>query len=249
VIKPLFLIGWLICSVFLHAEFVDLQEEPKFVAYSNSIDYSGHSIGEAFYHADTFAALNRNVMPLPARATGTHGLPSGLTHSQAPTLGGLAERYGASTSASRLGGHGAGPHHGTSQLGSVSEHQASHASGVSGGGVVISKAPGVVDDSSAIRALQLKKQLHAEQLSGVRMPTQIYGYTKHGMNRAISRDGVGVSTESILKTWRNPSNIEYVPTKLGPSFRLTGFDSTIVINSDGKIITAWADNLLGVRLK
>ena len=142
-IKPLFLIGWLICSVFLHAEFVDLQAEPKFVAYSNSIDYSGHSIGEAFYHADTFAAVNRNVMPLPARATGTHGLPSGITPSQAPNLGGVAERYGASTSAHRsvmasdlrAGGHGAGPHQGTSQLGSVSEYQASHVSGVSGCGV------------------------------------------------------------------------------------------------------------------
>ena len=142
-IKPLFLIGWLICSVFLHAEFVDLQAEPKFVAYSNSIDYySGHSIGEALYHADTFAAVNRNVMPLPARATGTHGLPSGITHSQTPTLGGVAERYGASTSASRLGGHGA-PHQGTSQLGSISEHQASHASGVSGGGL----NPGIKEKS------------------------------------------------------------------------------------------------------
>ena len=200
-------------------------------------------------HGDVFESEQPvpNRIPISltaqARATGTHGLPSGITPSQATPTEMLA---------SRLGGHGAGPNQGTSHLGSISEHQASHASGVSGGGSgsgVMSKAPGVVDDSSAIRALQLKKQLHAEQLSGVRMPTQIYGYTKHGMNRAISRDGVGVSTESILKTWRNPSNIEYVPTKLGPSFRLTGFDSTIVINSDGKIITAWADNLLGVRLK
>ena len=76
---------------------------------------------------------NRNVMP--ARATGTHGLPSGITPSQAPTLGGVPERYGASTSAHRsvmasdlrAGGHGA-PHQGTSHLGSISEHQASHAS-------------------------------------------------------------------------------------------------------------------------
>ena len=116
---------------------------------------------------------------------------------------------------------------------------------------VIEKVNPVFDNNitSTVSSLKLKMQLKAEQASGVNMPTQIYGYTKHGMNRVISRDGVGVSTESILKTWSNPSNIEYVPTKLGPSFRLTGFDSTIVINSEGKIITAWADNLLGVRLK
>ena len=126
------LLGWLICNVCIHAEFVDLQAEPKFVAYSNSIDYSGHSIGEAFYHADTFAAINRNVMQLPARATGTHGLPSGITPSQTPNLGGVAERYGASTSAHRSvmasDLRAGAPHQGTSQLGSVSEHQASHSS-------------------------------------------------------------------------------------------------------------------------
>ena len=97
-------------------------------------------------HGDVFESEqpvpNRIPISLPARATGTHGLP-GLTHSQAPTVGRLAERYGASTSAHRsvmasdlrAGGHGAGPHQGTSQLGSVSEYQASHVSGVSGCGV------------------------------------------------------------------------------------------------------------------
>jgi hypothetical protein len=106
-------------------------------------------------HGDVFESEqpvpNRIPISLPARATGTHGLPSGITSSQAPTLGGVAERYGASTSAHRsvmasdlrAGGHGAGPHQGTSHLGSVSEHQASHASGVSGGGL----NPGIKEKS------------------------------------------------------------------------------------------------------
>jgi hypothetical protein len=125
-------------------------------------------------------AINRNVMPLPARATGTHGLPSGITSSQAPTLGGVAERYGASTSASRLGGHGA-PHQGTSQLGSISEHQASHASGVSGGGVVMSKAPKVGDvgtATSSLDSIRLRNQLIAEQIS-----------KGHALEKHIVKDG------------------------------------------------------------
>ena len=100
-------------------------------------------------HGDVFESEQPvpNRIPISltaqARATGTHGLSSGITPSQTPTLGGVAERYGASTSAHRsvmasdlrAGGHGAGPHQGTSQLGSVSEYQASHVSGVSGCGV------------------------------------------------------------------------------------------------------------------
>jgi hypothetical protein len=110
-------------------------------------------------HGDVFESEQPvpNRIPISltaqARATGTHGLSSGITPSQTPTLGGVAERYGASTSASRLGGHGA-PHQGTSQLGSISEHQASHASGVSGGRVgVMSKAPGA-EDLGLLRAGQ-----------------------------------------------------------------------------------------------
>ncbi len=54
-IKLLFLIGWPICNVCLHAEFVDLQAESKPVIYSNFVDCVRSCINEEFYHANLFA--------------------------------------------------------------------------------------------------------------------------------------------------------------------------------------------------
>ncbi|ALV30441.1 hemagglutinin repeat-containing protein [Pannonibacter phragmitetus] len=100
---------------------------------------------------------------------------------------------------------------------------------------------------SAAHAVRMSMQLSAEQAAGIRMPTEISGYTRHGLNQAISRDGVGVSGEAILKTWNNPSKIEYIPSSRGPSFRLTGPDAVVVVNAQGQIVTTWARGLSGVR--
>ena len=40
-----------------------------------------------------------------------------------------------------------------------------------------------------------------------RVAGKISGYTHHGLNQAISRDGVGVRPSAILDTMRNPINV------------------------------------------
>jgi hypothetical protein len=39
--------------------------------------------------------------------------------------------------------------------------------------------------------------------AGARLPQAITGYTRHGLNQAISRDGVGVSTRAIMDAFKN----------------------------------------------
>lgn len=39
------------------------------------------------------------------------------------------------------------------------------------------------------------------------MPSEITGYTRQGLNQAISRDGVGVSVDAISDTVRRPMQI------------------------------------------
>ena len=107
-------------------------------------------------------------------------------------------------------------------------------------------ATGGTAATTPLQARQLGQQLGAEELAGVRVPTTITGYTSHGAIQAASRDGVGVSTGAILRTFRNPSKIEHVPTQYGPSFRLTGPRAVVVVNPQGQIVTTWARGSLGV---
>jgi len=63
------------------------------------------------------------------------------------------------------------------------------------------------------------------------------GFTRHGINQVISRGGVGVSNQAILSTLRNPttaySNIANQTT------RYVGPNSTVVLNQNGRLVTAW----------
>lgn len=72
----------------------------------------------------------------------------------------------------------------------------------------------------------------------------ITGYTRHGLNSAISRNGVGVSPQSILNTVRNP-----ISTQLQPNgtTRYTGSNSVVVLNPQGQIVTTWPTNSSGQR--
>ncbi|BBO59024.1 hypothetical protein [Mycoavidus sp. B2-EB] len=101
--------------------------------------------------------------------------------------------------------------------------------------------------TTAISSNRLTMQLSAEQAVGVRMPTGIIGYTKHGINHAISREGSGVNANSILDAWGNPIAIKHIPTEKGPTFRLKGKDATVVINPKGEIVTVWPGSKIGAR--
>jgi RHS repeat-associated protein len=72
---------------------------------------------------------------------------------------------------------------------------------------------------------------------------KITGFTKHGINQAISRDGVGVASRAIADAVKNP--IKVVAGR--ESTKYIGRDATVVLNKAGKVITTWARNSAGRR--
>lgn len=106
-------------------------------------------------------------------------------------------------------------------------------------------ARGMTGAASAAQGTLLRAQLAAEQFAGARFPEAITGYTRHGINQAISRDGVGVSTRAILDTFKNPLNIT---GQSGGRFMITGRDAVVILNAQGRVVTTWGTSAAGVRL-
>jgi hypothetical protein len=102
--------------------------------------------------------------------------------------------------------------------------------------------------SSAMQGNLLRQQLAAEEVAGTQMPQSITGYTSHGLDQVISRDGAGVSPQAILDTWNNPTSITGQAGQYGGAFRIGGQNATIVVNPQGQIITGWANGSAGVRI-
>ncbi|MHC1678847.1 RHS repeat-associated core domain-containing protein [Stenotrophomonas maltophilia] len=74
---------------------------------------------------------------------------------------------------------------------------------------------------------------------------KITGYTKHGLNQAISRDGGrGVSPRAILSAVKEPVK---VAEQAGGKTAYTGKDARVVLNGEGKVITASPKNSDGLR--
>ena len=71
--------------------------------------------------------------------------------------------------------------------------------------------------------------------------SKISGYTKHGLNQAISRDGVGVKPSAILDAIKNPVEVIERIDNLGRlSTQYRGANSTVVLNAAGKVVSCWA---------
>ena len=69
----------------------------------------------------------------------------------------------------------------------------------------------------------------------------ITGYTKHGLNQAIGRNGVWVKPSAILDAVRNPVDVVTKIDKLGRiSTQYRGAQSTVVLNELGKVVSCWA---------
>ncbi|MBI4501464.1 MAG: hypothetical protein HY700_09915 [Gemmatimonadetes bacterium] len=75
---------------------------------------------------------------------------------------------------------------------------------------------------------------------------RIAGFTKHGLNQAISRDGVGVSSRGILDAVRNPLS---VVAQAGGKMLYIGQDASVVLNQAGLVVTTWARTLAGWRIR
>jgi hypothetical protein len=98
--------------------------------------------------------------------------------------------------------------------------------------------------SSAVQGARLSMQLAAEEAAGAVLPKAITGYTRHGLNQAISRDGVGVATRAIADAFKNPISIA---GQSGGRFVFTGQNAVVVVNAEGRVISTWATNSAGVR--
>ena len=118
--------------------------------------------------------------------------------------------------------------------------QVGAALGVKGG---TATASGIANTVSGAR---LNMQLTAEQAAGTRAPTTITSYSDHAVKQIGSRDGgIGVSQAAVNDAFANPVSIQYVPSKYGPTFKYTGQNATVVVNSEGNAVTTWATNSAG----
>ncbi len=73
----------------------------------------------------------------------------------------------------------------------------------------------------------------------------ITGFTQHGLEQALGRDGgVGVSDSAMADAVTNPVEVE---EQTGGRTLYVGTNATVVLNSDGEVITTWANNSAGWR--
>jgi RHS repeat-associated protein len=73
----------------------------------------------------------------------------------------------------------------------------------------------------------------------------ISGYTVHGLNQAISREGVGVSPRAILDA---TTNAEQIVQQSDGTIRYIGQDAVVILNEARELVTTWARNSNGWRV-
>jgi hypothetical protein len=83
-------------------------------------------------------------------------------------------------------------------------------------------------------------------LRGTTVGGAITGFTKHGIDQAISREGVGVSTRAILDAVKNPVGRF---SQAGGRTMYVGRDATVILSSSGRVITTWARRSAGFRVR
>jgi len=85
-----------------------------------------------------------------------------------------------------------------------------------------------------------------ETTEGNNPPKEITGLTEHGDQQAQSRDGGrGVADEAMNDAVQNP--IRPPQPQLGGTYKYVGKNATVVLNSDGEVVTTWARNSGGWR--
>jgi hypothetical protein len=79
-------------------------------------------------------------------------------------------------------------------------------------------------------------------------PRQITGLTEHGAERVNGRDGHGVNDSALQDAVEHPIGPpEYASDQYGGSYTYVGRDATVILNKDGKVVTAWANSRNGWR--
>jgi hypothetical protein len=78
--------------------------------------------------------------------------------------------------------------------------------------------------------------------------TRIRGLTNHGREQIQNRNGgIGVSSAAILDAVRNGKVTRKKDQKGRIQIKYEGKDAVVIINRDGKLITAWSTNRNGRR--
>ena len=72
----------------------------------------------------------------------------------------------------------------------------------------------------------------------------ITGFTRHGINQAISNDGHGVAEAAMIDTVKNPI---FTEAQEGGKILYQGKNALVVLSQGGKVVTTWAMNHLGWR--
>ncbi len=82
---------------------------------------------------------------------------------------------------------------------------------------------------------------------GLPISKKITGYTEHGMEQVLGRDGgIGVNNKSILDAVNKPID---VINQSGGRTKYIGQNASVVLNQNGRVITAWPRGNAGVRWK
>jgi hypothetical protein len=110
------------------------------------------------------------------------------------------------------------------------------------GGAVADVAEGLTDV-----AVEMTADMSADAVEGVEAaaPSEMTGFTQHGLEQAMTRDGgLGVSDSAMEDAVQNPTKV--VPQANG-TCQFVGKDATVVLNKDGQVVTTWARNRAGWR--
>jgi hypothetical protein len=110
-------------------------------------------------------------------------------------------------------------------------------------------ANSAVQAENAAQGAMLRMQLGAEEVAGARLPSSFGGYTDHGLQQVLGRDGgLGVADTAVLDAFNNPVSIVGQTGKYGGAFKMTGQNATIVVNPHGQVITGYGTNSAGLRV-
>lgn len=106
---------------------------------------------------------------------------------------------------------------------------------------------GSIGAESSVQGFRLGEQLAAEEAAGARAPIAIVSWSEHALEQVAGRDGgIGVSRTALEDAFANPNAIQYAPSEFGATFRYVGDHATVVVNTEGNVVTGWANSALGV---
>jgi len=98
--------------------------------------------------------------------------------------------------------------------------------------------------SAARASIKIKPLDEGGYIAASRQAKSIAGYTKHGLNQAISRDNHGVAVRAIYDAVHSP--IKTI-AQSGGRTKYVGKNATVVLNNSRKVITTYARNRNGWR--